>query len=246
MRSNPEERSAFIRSLPKEILSALVIVLSDIPAGPANLAFDLHHSVKHPLPENPEETEVGQAQLKNKRAGRSAIDLVNSAQDEVFEVKATVKKPARKSEPGRRTNKRASAPAIIVDNDPTFTEEKEMDYCRDLIKRMVSGPGYWTRYVPNFKKPVDPVLDNAPNYFDVVKKPMCLNTMKIKMDKGEYSNAAQFEADVRLIFQNCYEYWTPVDQIWKECEIFEEFFNGQWAQRSRYGAGKKIKTETMN
>ena len=246
MRSNPEDRSAFIRSLPKEILSALVIALSDIPAGAANPAIDPHHSVKYPLTHDTKESQVGQARSKNKRTRKSAIDLVSSAQDEVFEVKATVKKPARKSEPGRRTNRRVSTPAVIVDNDPTFTRDKEMEYCRDLIKRMVSGPGYWARYVSNFKKNVDPVLDNAPNYFDVVKKPMCLNTMKTKMDKGEYSTAAQFEVDVRLIFQNCYEYWTPVDQIWKECEILEEFFNSQWSQRSKYGVGKRIKTEIKN
>jgi len=219
-----------------------------MPANPANPPLVPRSPAKRPLFQNPEEVEVEQPRPSNKRARKSAIDLVNSAPDEAFEVKPSVKKPIRKSEPSRRTSHRVSAPATTVDNDPTFTPEKEMEYCRDLIKRMVSGPGYWTRYVPNFKKPVDPEIDNAPNYFDVVKKPMCLNIMKAKMDNGEYATAAEFEADIRLIFQNCYEYWTPADPIWKECETFENFFNNQWAQRHKYtGHGsKKVKAEVID
>lgn len=246
MRAAPDERSVFAQSLPQEILTALVIVLSDMSTNPANPAFVPRPPVKHALFNNPEEIEVEQSRQSNKRARKSAIDLVNSAPDELFEVKTTVKKPARKSEPGRRISRRVSAPASTADNDPNFTPEKEMEYCRDLIKRMISGPGYWTRYVSNFKKPVDPDIDNAPNYFDVVKKPMCLNMMKTKMDKGEYASGAEFEADIRLIFQNCYEYWTPTDPIWKECEVFEDFFNNQWIQRNKYGSSKRVKAEAID
>lgn len=246
MRSNPQERNDFVRSLPKEILSDLVIALSDMPADPAdptNHSIDSGPAAKRSLLNNPaEEMDLGQAQQPRKRSRKSATDPVNSAPDEVFEVKPAVKKSARKSEPSRRVSRRVSAPPppAAADHDNTFTPEKELEYCRDLIKRMVSGPGYWTRYVTNFKKPVDPVMDNAPNYSDVVKKPMCLNLMKTKMENGEYSSGAEFEADIRLIFQNCYEYWTPADPIWKECDAFEEFFNNQWAQRSTYASGKRV------
>ena len=206
--------------------------------------------MSRPLFKNAEEVEASQAQMTRKRSRKSAVDLVTPP-DDVFEVKLNLKKPARKSEHNWRGKRRASAPTPAAsDIDPNFTLENEMDYCRELIKRMNSGPGYWARYVANFKKPVDPVLDNAPNYFDVVKKPMCLSMMKSKMDNGEYLTGAEFEADIRLIFQNCYEYWTPTDQIWKECELFEDFFNTQWSQRSRYAAGKRhissVKTEAIN
>lgn len=248
MRSNVDDRSAFAQSLPQEILSALVIVLSGMPVNPANPPLVPRSPAKRTLFQPPEEVEVEHPRLSNKRARKSAIDLVSSAPDEAFEVKPTVKKPTRKSEPNRRVSHRVSAPTATTDNNPSFTPEKEMEYCRDLIKRMVSGPGYWTRYVANFKKPVDPEIDNAPNYFDVVKKPMCLNMMKVKMENSEYASAAEFEADIRLIFQNCYEYWTPADPIWKECETFENFFNNQWAQRHKYtGHGsKKVKTEVID
>ena len=249
MRSKPQERKAFIRTLPNDILGALVIVLSDLPVNSANPSFDHQRTVKHPL--NAEEPEVGIAESTNKHFRKSAVDVVSSAPHDVFEIKQTAKKPVRKSESSRRINRRVSTSALAAtESDPAFTPEKEMEYCRDLIKRMNSGPGYWTRYVSNFKKPVDPVFDDAPNYFAVVKKPMCLNSMKAKMDNGEYANGAEFEADIQLIFQNCYEYWTPADQIWKECALFEEFFNTQWAQRNKYATGKRfassVKSEAIS
>jgi hypothetical protein len=227
-----------------------VLVLSDIPVEPLKPSFHSRPAAKLPLLNDPvEEMDAGQPQRPHKRSRKSAIGLVNSAPDDVFEVKPTVKKPARKSEPSHRVNRRVSAPApaTAANPDNSFTPEKELEYCRELIKRMVSGPGYWTRYVANFKKLVDPVVDNAPNYTAVVKKPMCLNLMKTKMDNGEYSSGAEFEADIRLIFQNCYEYWTPADPIWKECETFEKFFDNQWSQRSTYASNKRvnpIKSET--
>jgi hypothetical protein len=241
VRSTPNERTSFAKSLPQEILSALVVVLSDMPANAAP------HTAKHTLSDNPDEVESEYPRTKiAKRSRKSGADLISaSAPNELYEVKPAIKMPGRKSESGRRTSRRASGPSF-VDNNPNFTPEKEMEYCRDLIKRMISGPGYWTRYVANFKKPVDPVLDNAPHYFDVIKNPMNLNTIKMKMDNGKYSTASEFEADIRLIFQNCYEYWTPKDRIWQECETFEDFFNNQWAARHKYSStshGKRVKAE---
>ena len=53
--------------------------------------------------------------------------------------------------------------------------EKDLAYCRHLITRMLSGPGFWTRLVGPFTNPVDPSIDNVPNYCDVVKKPAWAN-----------------------------------------------------------------------
>lgn len=47
------------------------------------------------------------------------------------------------------------------------------------------------------------------DYFDIIKKPMDLGTVKEKMDSREYSNASEFVDDVRLIFTNCYRYNQP-------------------------------------
>ncbi|KAE8450492.1 hypothetical protein EG329_006222 [Mollisiaceae sp. DMI_Dod_QoI] len=237
MRATPEIRNGFARSLPQEILSELVIVMSDLPAAPALghqapqrqlLGAQPVHDLEVPRP-------------TNKRPRKSEV-VNHPGPDDAFEVKPIVKKPARRTEPNRRItgNSRASAQEVVP-----MTPEKELEYCRGLIGRMVSGPGYWTRLVAHFKHPVDPVASNMPNYFAVVKRPMCLLDIKGKMDRDEYPSAAAFEADVRQIFQNCYEYWTNEDQVFKDCERFEKYFNEQWTDRHKY-VGPKIKTEVID
>jgi hypothetical protein len=110
---------------------------------------------------------------------------------------------------------------------------------------MLSGPGFWTRLVGPFRKPVDPAADNVPNYFTVVKKPMDLGTIQTKLFAREYNTAAEFEADVRQIFSNCYEYWTQDDAVFKMCEMFEKHFNEKWSDQNKWVV-PKIKAEVID
>jgi hypothetical protein len=217
VRASPEIRNAFAKSLPQEILSELVIVMSDLPALPT-------FAPQAPKPQ---------------------INLIhNNPPDDVYEVKPIIKK-ARKSEPtARKINRRASGPNTAPENIVPLTPEEDLNYCRGMISRMLSGPGYWTRLVGPFRNPVDPVSDNVPNYFDVVKRPMDLRTIKGKMDRNEYTTAAEFEADIRLICQNCYEYWTENDKPFKDCLDFEDYFNKQWNARHKWAP--TIKTEIID
>ena len=88
--------------------------------------------------------------------------------------------------------------------------------------------------VRQFRHPVDPVADDVPNYFDVIKTPMDLTTIKTKMANGIYTNSGEFEAEIRLIFKNCYQYWTEEDPIWHTCKEFETYFDKMWAERHKY------------
>lgn len=40
----------------------------------------------------------------------------------------------------------------------------------------------------------------------VVRTPMDLTTIKLKMESREYRTCTEFAADMRLIFTNCYKY----------------------------------------
>lgn len=64
-------------------------------------------------------------------------------------------------------------------------------------------------YAWPFYKPVDTVALGLVDYFDIIKKPMDLGTVKEKMDAREYGSASEFVDDVRLIFTNCYRYNQP-------------------------------------
>jgi hypothetical protein len=57
-----------------------------------------------------------------------------------------------------------------------------------------------------FVDPVDPERDEAPGYFDVVKRPMDLSTVRRKLEDGDYATVHDWEEDVLLTFSNAFCY----------------------------------------
>lgn len=53
-----------------------------------------------------------------------------------------------------------------------------------------------------FAEPVDPIIDEAPNYFDIVKSPMDFSTVRNKLNSEKYQTIQDFKNDVQLIFSN--------------------------------------------
>ncbi|KAJ1717856.1 hypothetical protein LPJ61_007110, partial [Coemansia biformis] len=87
-----------------------------------------------------------------------------------------------------------------------------------------------------FLRPVDVVLDGCPTYYDVIKHPMDLGTIKMKLEApAGYSSPSEFEADIRLMFGNCYAFnplGTPVHDMGKTVEAV---FDTEWAKSGLSG-----------
>ncbi|KAM4719355.1 bromodomain-containing protein 3-like [Anableps anableps] len=81
---------------------------------------------------------------------------------------------------------------------------EQLKYCSNILKEMLSKKH--SAYAWPFYLPVDAKALGLNDYHDIIKYPMDLSTVKKKMDGGEYQDAQQFAADVRLIFSNCYKY----------------------------------------
>ncbi|OAD65431.1 hypothetical protein PHYBLDRAFT_90195, partial [Phycomyces blakesleeanus NRRL 1555(-)] len=72
-----------------------------------------------------------------------------------------------------------------------------------------------------FLAPVDIVALNIPDYPSIVKNPMDLSTIESKLAEGFYDSPEAFEADIRLMFKNCYLYnppAVPVHRMGRELE----------------------------
>ena len=67
-----------------------------------------------------------------------------------------------------------------------------------------------------FDKPVDPQLDNCPDYFDIIKKPMDLQTVRKKLSSNEYSTIRDWKRDMSLIWENALVY-NPSETIIYDC-----------------------------
>lgn len=77
----------------------------------------------------------------------------------------------------------------------------ELDFCKEFTRKLYSHP-----LAKAFIRPVNPELDRANDYFQIIQKPMDLGTIKKKLDNGEYENVQQWQSDVRLVWDNAKQY----------------------------------------
>ncbi|KAL4658138.1 CREB-binding protein [Arapaima gigas] len=75
-----------------------------------------------------------------------------------------------------------------------------------------------------FRQPVDPTVLGIPDYFDIVKNPMDLSTIKRKLDTGQYQEPWQYVDDVWLMFNNAWLYNRKTSRVYKYCSKLAEVF----------------------
>lgn len=72
---------------------------------------------------------------------------------------------------------------------------------KDVMERLVK-----CQHIELFMRPVDPVKDGCPDYFNFITRPMDLGTILKRINKNLYENVRSFTADVRLVFNNSITY----------------------------------------
>ncbi|KAG0130291.1 hypothetical protein HOY82DRAFT_486892 [Tuber indicum] len=108
----------------------------------------------------------------------------------------------------------------------------ELRFC-DIVLKELHKKQYHDTAFP-FYVPVDPVALNIPDYFKIIKKPMDLSTISTKLKTNQYDSASDFEADIRLMFSNCYKF-NPSDQHVHKCgKALENIFDQKWAEKASY------------
>ncbi|ODH45443.1 hypothetical protein ACO22_00013 [Paracoccidioides brasiliensis] len=108
----------------------------------------------------------------------------------------------------------------------------ELKFCQEVLDEL-HKPKHYLIAAP-FYHPVDPVALNIPTYHSVIKKPMDLQTVQTKLRTGQYENAKEMEADIRLIFKNCYKFNIPGDPTFNAGKSMEELFDNKWSQKRRW------------
>nr|XP_061778723.1 CREB-binding protein isoform X2 [Nerophis lumbriciformis] len=78
-----------------------------------------------------------------------------------------------------------------------------------------------------FRQPVDPMLLCIPDYFDIVKNPIDLSTIKRKLDTGQYQDPWQYVDDVWLMFNNAWLYNRKTSRVYKCCSKLAEVFEAE-------------------
>ncbi|XP_041443542.1 bromodomain-containing protein 4A isoform X2 [Xenopus laevis] len=100
-------------------------------------------------------------------------------------------------------------PAPNAERDTKTSEQ--LRYCASIIREMFSKKHQ--AYAWPFYKPVDVEALGLHDYCEIIKHPMDLGTIKVKMENRDYKEAQEFASDVRLMFSNCYKYNPPDHEV---------------------------------
>ncbi|CAB4376437.1 unnamed protein product [Rhizophagus irregularis] len=65
----------------------------------------------------------------------------------------------------------------------------------------------------------------------VIKHPISLFTINLKLKNNQYTSLEEFEKDIRLIFHNCYTYNNVESDIYCLGETLESIFNKKWNEK---------------
>jgi hypothetical protein len=71
--------------------------------------------------------------------------------------------------------------------------------------------------------------EHAPRYYDIIQRPMWINLVKDKLQKGLYQQPQDFCEDVRLIWVNCFTYNPVGNAVRAVAEKAEKRFENEWA-----------------
>ncbi|KAH9824294.1 hypothetical protein DFH28DRAFT_1103158 [Melampsora americana] len=101
--------------------------------------------------------------------------------------------------------------------------------CQSILKKLVSNP-----LGAPFRKPVDPIRQNAPDYFNIISRPMDFKTMSDKLEMGQYPDRQAFRDDFNLVIQNCKTYnLNDSPLVLKHAEPMKVMFDKQWERSEK-------------
>ncbi|KAJ3327695.1 Histone acetyltransferase kat2b [Blyttiomyces sp. JEL0837] len=80
--------------------------------------------------------------------------------------------------------------------------------CQQILNRLREHPAAWP-----FQHAVDPIHDGAPDYYDIITKPMHISEIEKRLTTGRYGTVELFVEDIKLMFDNCFKYNQALNQI---------------------------------
>jgi len=97
--------------------------------------------------------------------------------------------------------------------------------CRDVLRAIAKLPEYSI-----FGKPVDPVRDGCPTYYEEIAHPMDFGTMGQKLTEGKYVSMEEFAKDADLVFNNCSKFNPPTTYPVTCADLVEKAFKKEWGK----------------
>ncbi|KAI9894449.1 MAG: hypothetical protein M1814_003207 [Vezdaea aestivalis] len=165
--------------------------------------------------EDTPERDISEPPPEPKKRGRKPKAEKRKAEDAVAD------EPLSKRKRGPKKSIGAVEP-LLNDQDRTVLQKVLSDALEYLLKLDVDveGEDVPQLLIPPFMKVVPKT--QFPDYHDIIKKPIAMDTIKRKIKKEEYSSLREFYDDVHLMCQNCRTYNEDTSQLYKDANLIEE------------------------
>lgn len=145
--------------------------------------------------------------------------------------------PGRIQSVGRRESSgRTIRPPRSRDLDSEESEKRsknsklseQLKYCNGILKEFFTKKH--ASYAWPFYESVDAEGLGLSDYYETIKQPMDLGTMRKKMENREYNTIEEFAVDMRLIVTNCYKYNPPDHDVVGMAKKLSEAFESRYAK----------------
>jgi Bromodomain len=97
--------------------------------------------------------------------------------------------------------------------------------CHILLVKLMEHRHKWL-----FNEPVDVKGLQAVGYYDTIKTPMDLGTVKCPLEKGRYYTPIEFAEDINMTFKNALKFNNRRDAAYHMTEELLEIFKLEWSK----------------
>ncbi|XP_068192840.1 CREB binding protein b isoform X2 [Antennarius striatus] len=204
---------------------ASVAELSSQQAPPDMSGTEIKPEVK----DEEEDTPCGKRQVdvKIEHDDETKPPVVKEEPDEVEPKQEPMetedKKPEMKAEPKEEEESGANGAAANSNTQNRKKIFKPEELRQALMPTLEALYRQDPESIP-FRQPVDPMQLCIPDYFEIVKNPIDLSTIKRKLDTGQYQEPWQYVDDVWLMFNNAWLYNRKTSRVYKYCTKLAEVF----------------------
>ncbi|XP_029951140.1 CREB-binding protein isoform X4 [Salarias fasciatus] len=211
-----------------------------VPTPASAASADLHSQhVGADLPVQEVKTETHHDQQEFEAAGgkpepkmeteedsSSALVKKEEPEEKTEQMEVEEKKPEMKTEPKEEEEGGANSTTSSSPSQSRRKIFKPEELRQALMPTLESLYRQDPESLP-FRQPVDPMLLGIPDYFDIVKNPIDLSTIKRKLDTGQYQEPWQYVDDVWLMFNNAWLYNRKTSRVYKYCSKLAEVFESE-------------------
>ncbi|KAJ1573823.1 hypothetical protein NDA12_005213 [Ustilago hordei] len=111
----------------------------------------------------------------------------------------------------RKAAKKAAGSSAREQAHHAKVAQDELRFCTRIIDDLLK-PTYSNLAWVFYDKPTMD-FDWAPAYFQMIKKPIALRDIQKNIRAGQYAHADEFDADMQLLFQNCFTFNQPGSDV---------------------------------